>query len=149
MSATLVRSPAKMKELMAGAPVSPRKDQTMQFKIHDSGQNMDRDVRDFVETRVLSKLSRTRRRIRSIDVYIEDVNGPRGGADHLIRVVAGLNPTGQIIVRQLDLSPGAGIGLAAERTVRAVRRELGRRRTNRLRGAQKATRDSNRPAAAL
>ncbi|HEV7223006.1 MAG TPA: hypothetical protein VGN42_09925 [Pirellulales bacterium] len=106
-------------------------------------------MRDFIENRVLSKLSRTRQRIRSIDVYIEDVNGPRGGADHLIRVVVGLKPRGQVIVRQLDLSPSAGIGLAAERTVRAVRRELGRRRTNRLRGAQKAIREPNRPAGAM
>lgn len=109
----------------------------MQIHIHARGQNS-RAARQFIEDRVLSKLSRTRRRIHSIELYLEDINGPRGGADQCVRLIVDLRPTGRVVVRNVDLSSAASIGSAARRALQAVRRALGRRRTKRLRGAQLA-----------
>jgi ribosome-associated translation inhibitor RaiA len=115
-----------------------RKAFAMQIHIHARGPNMNRAARQFIEDRVLSKLSRTRRRIHSIEVYLEDINGPRGGADQCVRLIVHLRPTGRVVIRSIDLSSTVSIYSAAQRALQAVRRALGRRRTKRLRGAQTA-----------
>jgi ribosome hibernation promoting factor len=116
----------------------------MQFRIHARSANVNGDLREFIASRVLAKLSRTRRRIRSVDVYLEDTNGPRGGAGELIRVIVRLRPAGRVVIRHLSLDPRSGIYSAAERAIQAVRRAIGCRRTKRLRRAQQALHISRR-----
>lgn len=88
-------------------------------------------LRAFVEARVISKLSRASKKVRSIAISIRDVNGPRGGIDHVIRIVIRLTSGGKIVVRHRARDTYTGAPIAIKRAVRAVRRELGRRRSNR------------------
>jgi hypothetical protein len=110
----------------------------MRFRFHAGSSSVNDELREFIAARVLAKLSRTRGRIRSIDIYCEDTNGPRGGAGDLIRVIVYLRPAGCVVIRHLDLNPEAGIHAAMQRAIQASRREIGRRRTKRLRNAQRA-----------
>ena len=89
-------------------------------------------VREFAKRRVTSKLSRISKRIRSIEISVRDVNGPRGGKDHAIQCLVRLRPSGQIVIQHQDFGPYSGIALAIKRAIVAVKRALGRRRSNRI-----------------
>lgn len=99
------------------------------IKGHD--RRMNESVRAFVEARVVSTLSRVSKRVRAIQVSIQDVNGPRGGLDHLIRIVVHLRAGGRITVLQRAHDVRGAIPVALKRAVREVVSELQRRRTNR------------------
>ena len=83
---------------------------------------------DVIEERVRSKVSRHSKRVQSIAVAARDVNGPRGGIDHVVRVLVRLKAGGSIIVRHRASDAYTGVSIAMERAVRAMRREAGRRR---------------------
>jgi ribosome-associated translation inhibitor RaiA len=103
----------------------------MHLWIKGRNRNAKDSVRAFVEGRVISKLSRVFRHVRSIAIAIRDVNGPRGGVDHVIRIIIRLTSGGRIVVRHRALDTYTGAPIAIQRAVRAVRRELGRRRSTR------------------
>jgi ribosomal subunit interface protein len=68
-------------------------------------------------------------RIEEMIVRFEDLNGPRGGVDMSCRIVVRLRPGGAVRVEERDEDLYSAIDRAADRVGRAVRRELGRRRT--------------------
>ncbi len=59
---------------------------------------------------------------------MDDVNGPRGGADKRILIVARLAPAWDVRVEDLDGDLYVAIDRAADRLDRAVTREMERRR---------------------
>ena len=63
---------------------------------------------------------------------MDDVNGPRGGADKRCQIVARLTPTGEVRVQELDGDLYAAISRATDRLDRAVGREVERLREMRL-----------------
>jgi putative sigma-54 modulation protein len=67
-----------------------------------------------------------------VDVYLTDVNGPKGGPDKQCRVVAHL-PTGPVVVGRTGCDPVAAVAAAAVRCRRLVRSRLTRRRHRRRR----------------
>lgn len=82
---------------------------------------------DFVQRRVSQALRRYRELVEAVEVRLQDVNGPRGGADIdcLLSVrVVGI-PT--LRIRQVGLDPRAAVTSAAHRMDRAVARSLARR----------------------
>jgi putative sigma-54 modulation protein len=101
----------------------------MHIWIKGRDRNLNDAMRAFVEGHVLSKLPKVSKMIRSIAIVIRDVNGPRGGIDHVIRIVVRLTSGGKIVVRHRDLDAYTGAPIAIARAVRAVRREVGRRRS--------------------
>jgi len=103
----------------------------MHLWIKGPDRNVGLAIRAFVNDRVVSKLSRVSKMVRSIVISIRDVNGPRGGIDHVIRVIVRLTSGGKIVVRHRAADAFVGTPIAVRRAVRAVRRELGRRRSNR------------------
>lgn len=100
----------------------------MHIWIKGRDRNLNDAMRAFVEGRVLSKLPKVSKMVRSIAIVIRDENGPRGGIDHIIRIVVRLTSGGKIVVRQRAPDAPKGAPIAIERAVRAVRREVGRRR---------------------
>lgn len=86
------------------------------------------DVRLFVEERLTSKLARYSKTIRSIALSIRDVNGPRGGVDHIICIIVRLKSGGKIVVRQRASNPYSGVPVAIERAVRVLKRRRESRR---------------------
>jgi putative sigma-54 modulation protein len=103
--------------------------------------NSNQNLRDFVKRQVESKLSRVSKRIRSLQISIRDINGPRGGKDHLIQFLVRMRPTGKIVIRHRVHDPFDGIQKASLRDVTAVKRAVGRRRCNRINSLRRNVRN--------
>jgi hypothetical protein len=79
-----------------------------------------------------SALGRFERRVRTIHVWLEDVNGPRGGIDIRCRIDIDLRPRGTFSVAALAADE---LTATAEAAVRA--RELVDRRIKKLRAQRR------------
>jgi putative sigma-54 modulation protein len=88
------------------------------------------ELHEHLNRRFDASMSRFHDRIRTITVRFQDVNGPRGGKDKLIRVLVKLAPHGELVLDDMDSDMYALISRAAERVGRRVARHLGRRRTD-------------------
>lgn len=102
----------------------------MHLWIKERDRNVNQAVRSYVEARVFRTLPRFSKRLRSMAVSIRDVNGPRGGIDHVIRNMVRLTSGRKIVVRHRAADAIAGLPLALKRTLRTMRRAVGRHRNN-------------------
>ncbi len=86
-------------------------------------------IREHVSRRVLGAAQRFARRLSSITVVIEDVNGPKGGVDIACRIEGGMAQSGEpvVITERADDLYGA-VDRAASRFKRAMSRRAERRR---------------------
>jgi hypothetical protein len=92
----------------------------------------DKELRGRVTEALETALAAVWSSLNWVDVYLTDVNGPRGGPDKRCRVVAHL-PTGPVVVARTGLDPVAAVAAAAVRCRRLVRSRLTRRRHRRRR----------------
>lgn len=86
----------------------------------------DKDLRARVVDALESALAPVRSLLSWVDVYLTDVNGPKGGPDKRCRVVSHL-PTGAVVVGRTDRDPVAAVTAAAVRSRRLIRNRLKRR----------------------
>jgi hypothetical protein len=97
-------------------------------QIHTANQvKSDADANARLEERVRSKLRRFEARLTSVEVHVEDVNGPRGGeADK--RVSLEMRPAGRDPVAVHAEAPRVetAIAQAADKAARALDHALGR-----------------------
>ena len=100
----------------------------MRIHVRSRGFELTNALRAHAERRLLFALGRFRRRLQSVMLRMDDVNGPRGGADKRCQIVARLAPWGDVRVEELDGDLYAAISRAAGRLDRAVAREMERRR---------------------
>ncbi|QGQ22164.1 HPF/RaiA family ribosome-associated protein [Gimesia benthica] len=82
-------------------------------------------LKQLCKRRLEYALSRFQNRIRSIDLYVSDLNGPRGGIDKACRVRI-VHEKGSVIVNQKSEDLAVCISRVAEKAARAVSRSLGR-----------------------
>ena len=92
----------------------------------------DKELRVRVAETLETALDPVRSLLYWVDVYLTDVNGPKGGPDKRCRVVAHL-PTGPVVVRRAGRDPVAAVTAAAVRCRRLIRSRLRRRRDARRR----------------
>jgi len=85
-------------------------------------------LRTYAERRVHFALSRLAPEIASVTVRIEDVNGPRGGADKHVSFTVRGPRIGDVQIEETNLDVFAGVDLVADRAARNVTRALQRRR---------------------
>jgi hypothetical protein len=85
-------------------------------------------LRRTLERELPVKLSRLAPRLSAVAVIIRDMNGPRGGVDQEIRVIAEFVTGGRIVVRHRTANVLLDTPATIRRVVRAARSELGRRR---------------------
>ena len=85
-------------------------------------------LRSYAERRVHFALSRLAPEITSVTVRIEDVNGPRGGADKHVSFAVRGPRIGNLQIEETHIDALAGIDLVADRAARNVTRSLQRRR---------------------
>ena len=88
---------------------------------------------EWVERRLSFALARFGGRIRRITAFLEDINGPRGGADQYCRIDVSMVPSGTIMAEATEEEAALAVSRAAERVARRVRDALDRRRTMRTR----------------
>ncbi|MBN9522699.1 hypothetical protein J0H58_29950 [bacterium] len=86
----------------------------------------DKELRARVAGVLETALSPVRACLHWVDVYLTDVNGPKGGPDKRCRVVAHL-PTGPVVVGRTGPDPVAAVAAAAVRCRRLIRSRLKRR----------------------
>ena len=106
----------------------------MRIHVRSRGFELTDALRTHAERRLLFALGRFGRRVQSVMLRIDDVNGPRGGADQRCQIVARLAPWGDVRVEEEELDGDlyGAIDRAADRLERAVVREIERRREMRL-----------------
>jgi len=100
----------------------------MQLDIRGGSESACQDERRQVERRLLFALGRFARHLGRVQVWLGDVNGPRGGVDKTCRIVAHVRGVGQVVIEDADAVLPAAVARAAERAERAVARALERQR---------------------
>jgi ribosomal subunit interface protein len=104
----------------------------MRIHVRCRGFELTHALRTHAERRLLFAVGRFGRRVQSVMLRMDDVNGPRGGADKRCQIVARLAPWGDVRVEELDGDLHGAIDRAADRLDRAVARGIERRREMRL-----------------
>ncbi len=95
-------------------------------------------MRDTIDRRLAFALSRFAERIRSTEVQLADINGPRGGVDKRCTITVRIPGAGPVVIEDEDASFHAAVARAFDRLERAVARVLDRRRNTRKRNVRKA-----------
>jgi ribosome-associated translation inhibitor RaiA len=102
------------------------------------GVEFDEENRALVRRKLGMKLGKFVASIERVTVRVTDVNGPRGGVDHVCNVKVVLSGLPSVVVERRAVAPQAAIDLALRATEQAVRRIIGRRRMKSRRTSQSA-----------
>ncbi len=90
------------------------------------GVDVDDDTREYVRRKLGRKLGKFATRIERVSVRLRDVNGPRGGIDHLCQVKVVLSRLPSVVVEEQRETVKAAIDAALSSATRSVGRVLGR-----------------------
>ena len=96
----------------------------MQTRIHSQGFELTGAIRDRVERHIARNLNRYGDELLGIDVYLSDVNGPRGGDDKKAVLRASLRGLPPISISTEHKDLYVAISRSAKRMQRAVKRSL-------------------------
>ena len=105
----------------------------MRTLIHPRTIVADPEVRVRIVESLETALGSVRSRFDGIDVYLTDVNGPKGGPDKRCRIVAYLPAGRPVVVSRTDRDPVAAVVAAAARCRRLTRSRLKQRQDRRRR----------------
>jgi hypothetical protein len=94
------------------------------IEVRSKSNSIEREVRRFAERRVSFALDRLRN-LRRIAISIEDVNGPKGGADKRCRIVAEFAFT-SIVLEETRPSWESAVTRAFHRVTQKASRDLQR-----------------------
>jgi hypothetical protein len=94
------------------------------LSVQSRGLALTKRHREAVRRILVSTLGRFAGRIRAIQVWLEDVNGPRGGLDIRCRIDIDLRPRGRISVSALATDEFSATAKAAARTRELVDRRV-------------------------
>ena len=83
-----------------------------------------RELDDFVGATMRGALERLADDVVSIDVFLKDLNGPKGGVDKQAIIRIHLRQRREITVETVHENLGAAVRIGAKRAKRAVRRSL-------------------------
>jgi hypothetical protein len=92
---------------------------------------MSDDLRRIVRGSLSAAIGRFARRVRSVFVWLEDTNGPKGGAGIQCRMVLGLERGGRLMVSAEATNEYAAVGRAANRARHRLVRTIDKRRRGR------------------
>jgi putative sigma-54 modulation protein len=98
----------------------------MKTEIRAKGINQPQDFQEHVERRVALELSRFSGKLSEIIVWLEDVNGPKGGVDKHCRVKVSGPGVGPIVAEGRDADMTSAISRAIATAGRAASRSLRR-----------------------
>lgn len=99
----------------------------MNTQITTRNVTLSEDELDRIERRLYFTLGRFSSRIVSVDVMLQDENGPRGGLDKKCRVVVRLQGTREVVVEGSGEETLSLVDRTANRAGRAVSRALDKR----------------------
>ena len=96
----------------------------MRFDIRIQKLDLHQEVSHYIERRLRLSLSRLVSRLRTVNVRVFDVNGPRGGIDKCCRITAHLLPSETVVLQEVDADLFAAIDRATRRISRTFTRRL-------------------------
>ena len=105
----------------------------MNPRIHVQGFELSAAIDNWTRSQLAKTLRRYGPEIVATDVYLKDVNGPKGGQDKLALVRVQLRGTADVIIETAHSDLYVAIDRSARRTRRAVRRTLDKRRNQQRR----------------
>ncbi len=83
-------------------------------------------LRQHARQRMQAALGRFQYSVRTVSVHLGDINGPRGGADKLCRIVVRLKNSTLVVIEELDADMFQVIDKVANRVHQSVSRQVGR-----------------------
>jgi hypothetical protein len=101
------------------------------FTVQARGIELKNSHRRAIRRILASALGRFSRRVRTIRVWLDDVNGPRGGMDIRCRIDVHFRPRGSITVAAQAIDEYAATARAASRARELVDRRVKRARSRR------------------
>lgn len=104
----------------------------MELELHVRGTEFLEALRNYAERRLRFSVRRLDHHIKRLRIYVEDLNGSRGGIDKRCRIIAQIAPSGNLVIEETDARIHEAVDRAADRFGRTVRRELKRRQARRL-----------------
>ena len=100
----------------------------MLLKYHSQGLSLTPEEQETMTAQINRTLNSFSDKIRSVDVYIKDINGPRGGRDNSVTIRARLNGKVELASSALKSKLLSASALAARKTRRRVKSALRRQR---------------------
>lgn len=100
----------------------------MKLTIRARHVHLTQELHEQIRRRIHSAFARSSLAIRSIDVSLTDINGPKGGPDKQCRVQVRGRGIPSIVIEHVGVDTLATVALAADRAGRAVLRALVRSR---------------------
>jgi hypothetical protein len=96
--------------------------------IRTFGIYINQDTRTSIRRKLNTKFGKFARSIERMSVRLKDVNGPRGGVDHVCRIKVALRNLPSVVYEKQDVSLDRAVGGALAGAERAVRQTLQRTR---------------------
>ena len=85
---------------------------------------LSRELDNFITTTMRGSLERLADDVVSVDVFLKDLNGPKGGIDKQAVIRVHLRGRREIAIETVHENLGAAVRIGAKRAKRAVRRSL-------------------------
>lgn len=104
----------------------------MRIDVRCKGLEIGAALRGYVERRVEFALGRRADQLERVQIWLEDVNGPKGGADKRCRVKLTGKGLGARVIEASGSDLGAVVYEALERAAHAAGRALAREHEHRL-----------------
>ncbi len=101
---------------------------TLKLNLESQGFELTPAIREHVKRQLSFNLANFESHTMSIDVFLRDINGPKGGADKKALIHVRLEMRQAIKVESTRSDLYAAISLAARQAKRAVRRTLSKQR---------------------
>ncbi|MBI5542449.1 MAG: HPF/RaiA family ribosome-associated protein [Deltaproteobacteria bacterium] len=102
----------------------------MRIEVRGKGVEITSGLRTFVERRARLALGSRSEKIDRLQVWIEDVNGPKGGTDKVCRVKVTGREVGEHLLESASAEIGASVFDAVDRAARLASRSLERARAH-------------------
>ena len=99
----------------------------MRLTVRVQGKEAPPRYREQAQSRIRLAIGRHGGRIGRVDVFLVDVNGPRGGVDLRCRIVASVRGGRQLVAEGAGVDAGQATDAAVERLARAAERALEQR----------------------
>src|SRR5574337_786599 len=109
------------------------------------GADLSKEQRASIRQKWGMKFGKFASSIERVSIRVKDVNGPRGGIDHVCRVKVVLSGLPSVVYEAQDEFPDVAIGSALAGTERAVRRSLKRRRMKPIKVGARSRTSPGRP----
>jgi putative sigma-54 modulation protein len=96
----------------------------MDITVSGHGLRFDSDTESFVRTRIQAALQRFEEQVVAVDVFLKDINGPKGGIDKQALVRVRLRNRQVITTEIARTGLRAAVVVSVRKAKRAVRRSL-------------------------